>query len=34
MLQPSSILVDVFAYAGVSVVNTNCSPDVGYYHSL
>ena len=34
VLEHCSILADIAADAGVSVVNTNCSPDVGDYHSL
>ena len=34
VLEPCSILADVVTNFGVSVVNTNCSPDVGDYLSL
>ena len=33
-LEPCSTLADVVANVGVSVVQTNCSPDVGDYHGL
>ena len=34
VLEPCSILVDIVVSVGVSVVNTNCNPYVGDYHSL